>query len=256
MCLIALAWQADARYQLVLAANRDEFRARPSTRLGWWKDHPELLAGRDDSGGGTWLAVSRSGRFAALTNLRDPSRPRTGRHSRGELVVDACLKIARPADKNQYGGYNLLSGDLAERLLCIDGNHPEQQPKALGPGIYGLSNATLDAPWPKTCAAQQMMADALAHNHVDPAALAATLLLELQRSDVFADRLLPDTGIGLERERALSPLFIDLPDYGTRTSSVLLVEHTGIAHMFERSYDSEVPDTLGFQFQIEGLARP
>ena len=141
MCLIAVAWQADARYQLVLAANRDEFRARPSTRLAWWPDHPELLGGRDETGGGTWLAVSRQGRFAALTNIRNPLLPRTGKRSRGELVVDACLASSPAVDKSQYGGYNLLIGDVAHQALQIDGNHAGQQPKALAAGLYGLSNA-------------------------------------------------------------------------------------------------------------------
>jgi uncharacterized protein with NRDE domain len=256
VCLIAFAWQADARYQLVLAANRDEFRARPSTPLGWWRDHPEILAGRDDTGGGTWLAVTRFGRFAALTNIRNPALPRIGRRSRGELVVEACLNHPPPADKSAYGGYNLLIGDVASGSLTIDGNHAGQQPQALAAGIYGLSNATLDAPWPKTSAAKEIMQAVLQQDYTDASGLAYSLLSELHRVDVFSDALLPDTGIGLERERALSPLFIDLPEYGTRTSSVLLIERSGVVHMFERSFDGEVPDAHGLQFEIEAPRGP
>lgn len=256
MCLIALAWQADARYQLVLAANRDEFRARPSTRLGWWPDHPDLLGGRDETGGGTWLAVSRRGRFAALTNIRNPLLPRTGKRSRGELVVDACLARPHAADKSEYGGYNLLIGDVAQNTLQSDGNHQGQHSVALAAGRYGLSNGTLNEPWPKTCAAQGMLAEVLAMQLREPLDLAANLLDRLSSVDVFPDGLLPDTGVGLDRERALSPLFIDLQEYGTRTSSVLLIEHSGMVHMFERSYDQEPPDTMALQFEIEPRARP
>ena len=256
MCLIAFAWQTDARYQLVLAANRDEFRARPTSRAGFWPNYPELLGGRDLSGGGTWLAVTRAGRFSALTNIRNPALPRTGKHSRGELVVDACLARARPADKSEYGGYNLLIGDAPHHSLQIDGNHPAQQPAVLAAGFYGLSNGTLDEPWPKTGAARRMLAPALALTLADPLELADTLLDQLHSVEVFADRLLPDTGIGLERERALSPLFIDLPEYGTRTSTVLLIEHSGMVHMVERSYDAAAPDTITHQFEIEPAVRP
>jgi uncharacterized protein with NRDE domain len=251
VCLIAIAWQADARYQLVLAANRDEFRARPTRRVAFWPDHPGLLGGRDETGGGTWLAVSRQGRFAALTNIRNPALPRTGKRSRGELVVDACLATPPGADKNEYGGYNLVIGDVANKTLRIDGNHEGQHPKALAAGLYGLSNGTLNEPWPKTSAVQGMLAQVLKMQLPDPGDVAASLLDQLHSVDVFPDHLLPDTGIGLNRERALSALFIDLPEYGTRTSSVLLIEHSGMVHMFERSYDSPPPDTVAVQFQIE-----
>jgi uncharacterized protein with NRDE domain len=254
MCLIAFAFDADARYRLVLAANRDEFKARPSAPADWWPDEPGLFAGRDLQAGGTWLGITRAGRVAALTNIRDPRLPRTAPHSRGELVVNTLFDRPR-APGNSYAGFNLLSGDMLQGNMWIDGNRREQTMRALRGGIYGLSNGALDDPWPKTLTATSALTARLAAPRSTPETLAIALLDMLADRAIFADESLPQTGVELDLERSLSPLFIDMPGYGTRASSVVLVEYSGMCHFFERSYDSTPFHDVHVSFQLEGPMR-
>lgn len=238
MCLIGLAWHAHPRFKLVIAANRDEFRARPTSPARFWPEHPELLAGRDLVAGGTWLGVTKRGRFAALTNIRDPARRQEAPRSRGELVVRCLTDSTVSHPKQDYGGFNLLFGDLAKDVLSFDGNHDDQSPFALSPGVYGLSNGTLDDPWPKTLALKGWMSELLHDAALQRETLAVGLFEGLATRGTFADQQLPDTGIGLQRERVLSSVFIDSPDYGTRSSTVITVDLEGTVTFEERTFDA------------------
>lgn len=235
MCLILFAWQARARYRLVLAANRDEFYARPAAPMDWWPERPTVLAGRDLEAGGTWFGVTRDGRFAAVTNHRDPHRNVDGRPSRGALVADYLGGDAAPGDYlaalarrgEDYNGFNLLVGD--RETLWYYGNR-DGAPRPLAPGVYGLSNALLDTPWPKVRHGKHALATALAQPEVAPEAL-FTLLAERREAP---DAELPATGVSLEWERRLSPLFIASEHYGTRCSTVLLLGDDGCVQVHER----------------------
>lgn len=235
MCLILFAWQARARYRLVLAANRDEFYARPAAPMDWWPERPTVLAGRDLEAGGTWFGVTRDGRFAAVTNHRDPRRNVDGRPSRGALVADYLGGDAAPDDYlaalarrgEDYNGFNLLVGD--RETLWYYGNR-DGAPRPLAPGVYGLSNALLDTPWPKVRHGKHALATALAQPEVEPGAL-FTLLAERREAP---DAELPVTGVSLEWERRLSPLFIASESYGTRCSTVLLLGDDGCVQVHER----------------------
>lgn len=219
MCLIVFHWQPGTALPLQLWANRDEFLARPAQATDFWPEAPQVLAGRDLAAGGSWLGVTRQGRFAALTNYRDPRLP-GGLRSRGALVADFLAGSERAetaarrihAEAAEYGGFNLLLGD--GDALWITG-HGEQAAQAVAPGWHGLSNARLDTPWPKL---RSLLARAQAQSGVeDPEAQLALLADSLPA----ADAELPDTGVGLDMERLLSPVCIRTPVYGTRNSTWL-----------------------------------
>lgn len=234
MCLIVFAWRPGHAQPLLVAANRDEFHARPSRPLGEWPEQPGLFAGRDLEAGGTWMGYTRSGRFAALTNIRDPSRPQ-GALSRGRLPRDFLAGSSSPQDYLQalcgrlaeYSGFNLLVGD-GQALWFL--NAREGQPRAVEPGVHGISNASLDTPWPKLLRARQALATALAAPSSE--ALFALLADRWQP----ADGDLPDTGVGLVTERLLSSAFIASPTYGTCASTLLRVCADGHWQMIERSF--------------------
>lgn len=227
MCLIVLRWQAGS---LIVAANRDEFHHRPTAPLAFWPDMPGVLAGRDLQSGGTWMGVTRDGRFAALTNYRDPSRQRDGARSRGHLVsgflagdMDAhgyAASVQR--EGRDYNGFNLLLCDGAS-LLWV-GHQPESDiaVSELAPGIHALSNHLPGTPWPKLLRARTGFTGAL---EALPArqALFDRLFGVLSDETPAEDADLPDTGVGLEWERRLSPVFIRGDAYGTCSSAVLEV---------------------------------
>jgi uncharacterized protein with NRDE domain len=241
MCLIVLAWNTSSLVRLAVAANRDEFFARPSAPAAWWPDTPHVLAGRDLKAGGTWMGVTRSGRFAALTNFRDATAPRKGdAPSRGALVSDFLrgedtarefLSRTQPGS-DAFEGFNLLVSDGTE-LLSFS-NVDRGGPVTLTSGVYGLSNHLLETPWPKVVAARERLGAALAAG-ADPQRLEASLLGLLGNRDVAPDGALPQTGLPLARERALSAAFVVLPDYGTRASTSLVVTPGGVRFV-ERSY--------------------
>jgi uncharacterized protein with NRDE domain len=249
MCLIGLALAAHPRFGLVLAANRDEYFERAATPLDWWQpacDARQVLAGRDLSAGGTWLGVAPSGRIAALTNVRDPARHRPGAPSRGALVPEWLLST-EAADAlwprlaaRQCNPFNLLGGDLGSgHWWWADDRSPT--PRPLGRGVYGLSNAALDVPWPKVQGLKHAIHAALDESR-DADTLSERLFSALANRDGADDAALPDTGIGLERERWLAPAFIRTPDgrYGTRNSTVLVgVRNATGWHlvMTERTFD-------------------
>lgn len=241
MCLILLAWQVRPEYPLVVAANRDEFYARPTAPAAVWPEAPHVLAGRDLQAGGTWLGVGRAGRFAALTNYRDPASNRTGAPSRGELVAGFLRGEAAPADyvaalaphAAQYNGFNLLVGDAHEMRYFSNVAEETTHIGALPPGIYGLSNHLLDTPWPKVARGKSALAEAL------QALPDTTPLLELLHDDRAApDEHLPRTGVSLEWERLLSAAFIRSPTYGTRSSTVVLRHADGRTTFREETWDT------------------
>lgn len=236
MCLIVLAWRPGHAQPLLLAANRDEFYERPSQPLAEWPDMPGVLAGRDLQAGGTWLGVGPGGRFAALTNIRDPGQAQDGR-SRGELPVAFLTGNHSVEDflhdlherRRHYSGFNLLLGD-SQQLWHF--NSLKGRATALTEGVYGLSNADLDTPWPKLQRAKHALQNGLNTPH-------SQMLLELLADSTrAADADLPQTGIGLSGERLLSSAFIASPTYGTRASTALIVNADGSRLLTERSFGS------------------
>ncbi|UVM50841.1 NRDE family protein [Pseudomonas sp. B21-015] len=234
MCLIVFAWRPGHAQPLIVAANRDEFYARPSLPLAQWPHAPHVYAGRDLEAGGTWLGVGANRRFAALTNIRDPLQP-TARKSRGELVAqfisgemsitDYLSDVA--ARSPEYAGFNLLIGDANELWHF---NVRETEAVMLNPGVYGLSNAGLDTPWPKVLKAKAALSEVLG----DPQPQALLALLSDPQTAPLAE--LPDTGVGQVTETLLSSVFIKSPTYGTRASTALIVQADGVRHMVERSF--------------------
>ncbi len=240
MCLVLVAWRAHPRYPLVVAANRDELHARPTAALASWADHPDIVAGRDLEAGGTWLGVERRWRFAAVTNYRDPLAGVAGARSRGALVADflagggsagEAIRTVH-ADGARYNGFNLVLADAREAWwYCNRGGPPAPVPR----GVHGISNGLLDEPWPKLAEGRDELAAALAGGaEPDPDALLALLA---DRA-IPPDEALPDTGVGIERERVLGARFILDPTYGTRSSTVLTVRDDGAARILERTFDA------------------
>lgn len=250
MCLIGLALDVHPRYALVVAANRDEFFRRPAEGLDWWRTHdaaPWLLGGRDLDAGGTWMALSEHGRVAMLTNVRDPARHRPDAASRGALPVQwlhaaASEQAIWPALAAQgCNPFNLIAGDLAAGHWWW-ADDQAKAPSPLAAGLHAISNASLGTPWPKVNRLRQAMAGAIDAAR-DADALADRLFSALADRTAARDDELPDTGVGLDRERMLSPAFISTEDghYGTRCSTVLLGERRGTGwhlRLTERSFDA------------------
>ncbi|HEX3951791.1 MAG TPA: NRDE family protein [Steroidobacteraceae bacterium] len=253
MCLILIAWQGHAKHRCVIAANRDELHSRPAAPAQWWPSQPPILAGRDLSAGGTWLGMTRSGRFAALTNYRGAKQRREGTPSRGTLVASILtsadstaqiLKYLRRVSVD-YNGFNLLFSD-GERLAVYESMRGAG--RELGPGIYGLSNDLLDTPWPKVQTAKTRLSQALLNLQNTDAVLA------LLRDDaVVPDAQLPRTGVSLEWERLLSSAFVRAPDYGTRCSTVVRIDERRRACFDEWTWDAAggQTGTVSLQFDLE-----
>lgn len=251
MCQILFALDRHPRYPLVLAANRDEFYARPSARAAFWPDQPQLLAGRDLSAGGTWLGATRDGRWAAVTNYRQVTQ-NTAPRSRGELVTGFLCDNPDPADylasllarADDYAGFNLLLGTL-NGVWFADSR--SRQIRRLEPGLHGLSNGELDNDWPKVVEGKARLAAALVDDEPDWAAIYA---LMTDREPAATERL-PDTGIGLERERALSAQFIVTPTYGTRCTTLLSRSTAGEICFQEWGFgaDGQAQERLAYRWQ-------
>lgn len=242
MCLILVAWRAHPDYPLVVAANRDEFFARPAAAAAWWAGDA-IFAGRDLEAGGTWLGFGRSGRFAGLTNFRDPARMRSGTPSRGALVADflagnesTATALARLKDEGQrYNAFNILVSD-GETLGIYESESGAAH--LLEPGVHALSNHLLDTPWPKVKAGKSRLSRALAALPDD------TPLRELLRDDRPApDAELPRTGVSLAWERMLSSAFIRAPGYGTRCSTVITRDRHGWARFTESTWNEVGTET-------------
>jgi uncharacterized protein with NRDE domain len=258
MCLIVFAYHVHPSYRLVLAANRDEFYERPSSSSDFWKDHPDVLAGRDLKSGGTWLGITKNGKISAVTNYRDPLTLKSDALSRGKLVSryltgthnpeQYLKKIAPQVDR--YNGFNLLLSDDDD--LCVFSSRGEKQ--KLKPGIYGLSNHLLDSPWPKVARSKRMLKAALAKKGDD---LEGALFALLADRRVPPDDQLPSTGVGLEWEKLLSTIFIESPIYGTRSSTVLLLGKNRRVRFVEKVFDGQQEPWMvsRFSFQLEKRRR-
>lgn len=237
MCVVAFALNTHPRWRLVLAGNRDEFHARPTAALAHWDDAPGIAAGRDLEAGGTWLGVDARGRCALVTNVRDFSRPQDGL-SRGLLASDYLRgdddALARAHDLvANAGGYRPFNLLLVDPQACAwVGNLPRVRMAAPADGVHVLSNAELDTPWPKAARLGERLRDWLEHGADGFAALFDALADDTR----YPDALLPDTGIGLERERWLSSAFIRGEDYGTRASTVVALDHDGGGMIVERRW--------------------
>ncbi|NNJ85421.1 MAG: NRDE family protein [Gammaproteobacteria bacterium] len=245
MCLILLSYKTHPTYRLILASNRDEFHNRPTMPLAFWEDKPDILAGRDLSGNGTWLGITRSGRLAGLTNFREPERPITGALSRGLLVSGFLDSHESPEGylarigsmAHRYNGFNLLVGDATGLYYYSNREHGIRE---ITPGIHGLSNHLLNTAWPKLEKGKRLFHD-LVDNERD---------IDLESLfDMLNDRIhppddqLPDTGVGPYLEFICSPIFVTSEFYGTRSSSILLREHSGRTTFVERTFalDGGIP---------------
>jgi len=248
MCTILFGVDAHPDFALVVAANRDEFRERPTQAIHWWEDFPQVLAGRDLTGGGSWMGITREGRFAAVTNYRAPSTENPNAPSRGALVSNFLTGNSSPEDYAHwleenganYNGFNLLFG--FHHNFWYYGNRGGNAQK-ITPGIHGLSNALLDDPWPKV---KDGKAD-LARNLNAP--LFDKVILEMLANPTeYPDDQLPNTGVPYEWEKQLSALCINGGKYGTRSSSLLTINHQGQVHFVERLHPSS--ETKGIDFDI------
>jgi uncharacterized protein with NRDE domain len=240
MCLVLFAYHAHPEFKLIVAANRDEFYQRPTAPAHYWDDVPEILAGRDLEKMGTWMGVTKTGRFAALTNYRDPNEMTEGKHSRGEVVANALMYNGETKEymksleqtPSLYPGYNLLAGDSASLYYY---SNVGQELHKVEPGIHGVSNHLLNSEWPKVQIGKEGMSALLQEKQGD---LTEKLFTLLQNADPAPDELLPKTGVSLEWERMLSPLFIKSEGYGTRSSTVLFMSDNEI-HYIERVFTKD-----------------
>lgn len=241
MCLLAIAFNYRPDTPLAVCSNRDEFYRRPTLPMHWWQDKP-VLAGRDEQEGGTWMGLSRNGRFAAVTNFREFSKP--GFHearpkSRGNLVTDFLCSEASAqswadsvlADFDLYGGFNLLIYD-GQQLLYL--NNFNNQVRNLEPGIYALSNHLLDSPWPKVDYAREQLVQTLDKPRSDQQMLGDLLSL-LEKNQTYPDHLLPNTGVPADWEKRLSSAFIVAEDYGTLASTSIVLSNSG-NHIAEQTF--------------------
>ncbi|MET0249117.1 MAG: NRDE family protein [Sphingobium sp.] len=237
MCIMAMIWQAHPRWRLVLTGNRDEFHDRPATPIARWPEAPALIAGRDLRSGGTWLGVSEEGRAAIVTNLRGFGTPSPDRASRGALVTDMLTGKgrygdARTAALGNFNPFNLIVVDRDHARFLT--NRPDPLVTDLMPGLYGLSNGALDAPWPKTLALKAALLDWTTAGAHEPETL----------FDALGAETLPDAGIAprapsdIADEAAASPIFIRHPVYGTRCSSVVAIDRDGRGLFVERRFDA------------------
>jgi uncharacterized protein with NRDE domain len=217
MCLIVFAWKQSTDTPLLLAANRDEFYARPALAASWWEEAPHVYAGKDLEAGGTWMGINKQGRFAAITNIRNGEGKKIGAPSRGKIVADflrddistSSYLSALEAEAKHYAGFNLIIGDAND--------------------IYWLSNASLDTPWPKVIQAKTQFQQLLEQRASDQAYF--DLLADTTQAP---EHLLPQTGVSLEWERLLSSIHIHSNDYGTRVSSLIKCHVDGTVHLIER----------------------
>ena len=243
MCLIGFAYHCHPKYSLILIANRDEFYARPSDLLAYWQDNPNILAGRDQQKQGTWLGINTRGQIAAVTNYRDGRKhPSSDLRSRGELTRN-FLSTHQSAphyleqlklEQNQFGDFNLLVGTPSSGLYYFSNTH-NRVPEPLKPGIYGLSNAQLDTPWPKLTTIKGQLSQAIENEQLD----VDSLIGIMSDPKTAPDTQLPDTGISAPWEKTLSSIFINTETYGTRATTVLLQEHNGKTQVTEQSYDQQ-----------------
>ncbi|MBN0988075.1 NRDE family protein [Amphritea pacifica] len=251
MCLIVFAYNYHPDYRLILTANRDEFYHRPTRPMQYWPDQPQLLAGQDLEQGGTWLGLTRNGRFSALTNHRDGRRPQQGIRSRGNLPLafllstDSCDAFIHNTATDDFDGFNQLIDDGNQLCYLSNRSLPLQPVPA---GIHGISNAVFDTPWPKLEARKAALKTC-----IDTGELSGENLIQLMADrKTYPDTLLPDTGIDIELERRLSSSFIHSDNYGTRATTALLIKHNGEVEVVEQNYnDQGATGCTRIRFQLE-----
>ena len=254
MCLILFAYQHHPKYPLIVAANRDEYYARPSAPARYWSDHPHILAGRDLKELGTWMGITVHGRFAALTNYRHPKRHFADALSRGHLVADFLSNQQSPREylekvarqSHQYNGFNLLVGDQ-QSLLYYSNIQDEIQ--SITPGVHGLCNHLLNTPWPKLEQGRQQLTQYLTQDTVSENDLWSILT----NREKALDDTLPHTGVSLEWERTLSSIFIESPEYGTRSSTILLMGQDDSVNFVERRYHSSLSSWQEVSYQFKTM---
>lgn len=254
MCIISFHFQEHPRYKLIIAANRDEFYERPTKEAHLWKDEPNILAGRDLKEMGTWLGITKEGRFAALTNYRDPTNEKQNKVSRGEIVSSFLTSQKNAPEylsqlrekKEDYNGFNVLVGTPDE--LYYYGNRQEDILK-IKAGTHSISNHLLNTPWPKVTNAKSMLREyVMNHEQID----VEILFSQLNNQQLADDDLLPKTGVGLPLERQLSPIFIQTDNYGTRSSTVILVTQDNEVTFIERTYNSgSIKKENKFEYKIK-----
>ena len=255
MCLILFSYKSHPKYRLVAAANRDEFYNRPTQPLSFWNQNTGILAGRDLECNGTWLGVTTTGRFAAITNFRErePDRKNIDAPSRGLLVSEFLSGTLDPdrylsevhKSAYLYNGFNLLIGDRS--ALFYYSNRGDGIVE-LNPGTYGLSNHLMNTPWPKVEKSRGVFQEVLKESELTTD---SEKLLEILNDRIPPpDHMLPDTGVGIEWERILSPVFITSDNYGTRSSSVIWMEYSGKVTILERSYDPKKEGETGSETRI------
>ncbi len=236
MCLLLVANKVHPKYKLIIAANRDEDYSRPTEKAGFWNDYPNIAAGRDLKDGGTWLGISKEGKFAAITNFRDLDKKENA-PSRGMLTKNFLTGRSSPLEYSEelkrnaaeYNGFNLVFGLLNEIYFFSNRNG---EPVKLEKGVYGLSNCLLDTPWPKVVKGKDMLRKIL---NIEPLRLDSifNLLLDNKPAD---DKHLPDTGIGLEAERILSSIFVKTEGFGTRCSTLVMINNHNEVDFIEKTY--------------------
>jgi uncharacterized protein with NRDE domain len=254
MCILFISIKQHKEYPLIILANRDEFHERQTIVANFWKEHPSLFAGKDLQEGGTWLGVAKNARISALTNHRNISLHKEGRISRGHLVRDYLTSNKNPNEyleyltksKDNYNPYNILIGDL-ESLYVY--NNVSNQIDKLENGFHGLSNAYLNSPWAKL-----NRGIAKLKSYILTGKMNTEDLFSIMKDETKApDNLLPDTGVGIEKERFLSSIFINSPVYGTRSTAILLFDNKNKIHFSERTYDpkgyvtNELKETVGIE---------
>lgn len=271
MCTLVLSYRQHPNFPLIVASNRDEFYHRPAARASFWADQPDLLAGRDLQNGGTWLGITKTGRFSALTNVRDMQSIRTDAPSRGDLVLSTLLHRspglgsdsdsypnpapypdalhAIHASAHQYNGFNLITGTL-QQLYYYSNVHHQTEP--LKPGTYVMSNAFLDTPWPKSVKTKTHFEALLRENRLD----ANDLFALMKDNETFPPEQLPNTGLSKEMEIKLSSTFIHTETYGTRCTTLLKIDSQGRVWFSEKTYEQgEDAGTTTHEFSISA-SRP
>lgn len=252
MCVLLLSIGIHPAFKLILLSNRDEYYLRSSSPAAFWEDHPGVLGGRDLKGGGTWLGITREGRIGALTNYRDPINQKDNAPSRGGLVrrylcarqgPREFIQDLRP-EANAYNGFNLIIGDM-DRLYCY--SNRDSGIRELTPGVYGISNHLLDTPWPKVVKGKAALTRLLAEGQ-DPDR--KSLFEILHDRSMPDDALLPATGVGLDWERILSPIFVQSPTYGTRASTLLLIDKEDRVCFIEKTHGPGVEDRSNREYEF------
>jgi len=253
MCLLFIAHESHPLYKLIVAANRDEYYERPTEKAAFWDESPGVLAGRDLRAGGTWLGITRKGKIAAITNYRDPKSINTSAPSRGRLVSDFLSKGKNPLEylnnistnANQYNGFNLIVGEKDEIYWYSNRGEGVEM---LSPGMYGLSNHLLNTPWPKVnkikSAFQRLLSQG---SEIDPEMIFEILFDKSTPND----NSLPDTGVGLEWERILSPVFIASATYGTRSSTIILIDSKNHVRFIEKTFDSDIYNGKSVKYEFD-----